>query len=98
MLHLPDTRQLLLATLDNGIQILDLEHMVALYPKDNLKCSLTTVDGDVLYGFEEYLEIQSETNISIISKRDFMGFVKKVLPMAHSKRGFHKKDTLGTFH
>ncbi len=97
MLHLPDTRQLLLATLDNGIQILDLEHMVALYPKDNLKCSLTTVDGDVLYGFEEYLEIQSETNISIISKRDFMGFVKKGIANGTLETRFPQKGHFRDF-
>jgi ligand-binding sensor domain-containing protein len=97
MLHLPDSQQLLLATLDSGIRILDLEHMVALYPKDSLKCSLTTVDGDVLYGFEESLEIQSETNIAIISKRDFMGFVKKGIANGTLETRFPQKGHFRDF-
>lgn len=97
MLHLPDTHQLLLATLDRGIQILDLEHMVTLYPKDNLKCSLTTVDGDVLYGFDDYLEIQSGTNIEAISKGDFMGFTKKGIANGTLEARFPQKGRFRDF-
>lgn len=77
MRHLPDTHQLLLATLDKGIYVLDLEHLVTITPKDRLKFSYTTNNGDVFYGFDDHLEIQSGKNLQTLSKRAFLNFTKK---------------------
>ncbi|WP_335974129.1 sensor histidine kinase [Gaetbulibacter jejuensis] len=77
MRHLPDTHQLLLATLDKGIYVLDLEHLVTITPKDRLKCTHTAKNGDVFYGFDDHLEIQSGKNLQTLSKRDFLNFTKK---------------------
>lgn len=77
LLHLPNTHQLLLATLDKGIYVLDLEHLVTLTPKDKLKFSYTTKNADVFYGFDDHLEIQSGKNLQTLSKRDFLNFIKK---------------------
>ena len=77
LLHLPNTHQLLLATLDKGIYVLDLEHLVTITPKDKLKFSYTTNNGDVFYGFDDRLEIQSGKNLQTLSKRAFLNFIKK---------------------
>ena len=76
MLYSPETKQLFLATNDKGIQVLDLEHLVSYYPKTNLKSSLKSRDGDIVYSFNNYLEIQLKNKTQVITKKDFIRFME----------------------
>lgn len=88
MSHIPKTKQLLLATNDKGIEVLDLEHMVSHNPKTNLKHSLTTKNGDVIYSFDDYLEIRLKNKTQILSKNDFVHFMNNEISDKNLKSKF----------
>ncbi|GGE09223.1 histidine kinase [Psychroflexus salis] len=97
MLHLQKTKQLLLATKDKGVQVLDLEHLVSHYPKTNLKSSLTSKDGDVFYSFDDYLEIQLKNKTQILSKKDFIRYMNNEILNNNLESRFPQKKRFRYF-